>query len=68
MTPELLDAVVRLSKKYPNLRLLQLIGNAVPTEEARRRNNDFYYVDDRQLLQWLQEYEAKIDGMNAGRS
>ena len=54
------DRVRELLGKYPDLRLCQLIGNAVPSEEAQRRNNDFYYVEDKQLLQWLEEYDQKI--------
>lgn len=61
MTPELLNTVVRLSNKYPSLRLCQLIGNAVPSEEAQRRNNDLYYVKDEQLLEWLLNFEKLAD-------
>ena len=57
-------AVVRrleeLLQKYPDLRLCQLIGNAVPSAEAARRNNDFYYLPDEQLLEWLDEFERKV--------
>lgn len=68
MTPELLDTVVRLSKKHPSLRLCQLIGNAIPTEEAQRRNNDIYYIEDRELLKWLLEFEDKVEAERAKRS
>lgn len=49
-----------LAAKYPDLRLCQIIGNAVPAEVAQKYNNDFYYVEDEQLLQWLEEYDHKI--------
>ncbi len=49
-----------MATKYPDLRLCQIIGNAVPSEEAKKRNNDFYYVEDDQLIQWLDEFDRKL--------
>lgn len=62
---ELLRTIDRLSARYPALRICQLIGNAVPSEEAQRRGNDLYYVEDSQLLQWLLDYERKVESMRA---
>ncbi len=59
MTPELLTELARLSNKYPGLRLCQLIGNAIPREEAAKRDNDIYYIDDAQLLKWLKAWDAR---------
>ena len=61
MNQELLADITRLSEKYPDLRICQLIGNAIPAEEAARRDNDIYYIEDAQLLQWLRSYEELID-------
>ena len=61
MTPELLTEITRLSEKYPELRLCQLIGNALPAEEREKRDNDIYYVEDAELLRWLREFESKMD-------
>lgn len=60
---ELDETLQRLRHKYPDLRLTQLIGNAVPSPEAMRRGNDLYYVTDEDLLHWLRQYEAKIDSL-----
>ncbi len=66
MTQELLAELTRLSEKYPDLRLCQLIGNSIPVDEAQRRNNDIYYIEDDQLLQWLRRYEARVDKVGLG--
>ncbi len=60
MTTELLAELTRLSKEYPDLRLCQLIANAIPTGEIAKRNNDIYYIEDAQLLEWLRTYEARM--------
>ena len=54
---ELFHMLCWLIQKYPNLRLCQLICNAVPPEELARRNNDLYYVEDAELLDWLRSYQ-----------
>jgi len=64
---ELDETLQRLRHKYPDLRLTQLIGNAVPPPEATRRGNDLYYVTDEDLLGWLRQYEAKIDELRRER-
>jgi len=58
---QLLSTIERLSAKYPALRLCQLIGNATPPEEAKRRGNDLYYVEDSVLNQWLLIYECWVE-------
>ena len=46
--------------KYPGLRLCQLIGNAVPADVARKCKNDFYYVEDARLVDYLTIYDSKV--------
>lgn len=60
-----LDEMLRLLQKYPSLRVCQLIGNSIPTEELQRRENDIYHIEDEQLLQWLREFESKADAARA---
>lgn len=60
-----IQAIDRLSSKYPDLRITQLIGNATPSEEAQKLNNDLYYVEDSQLLEWLLGYERKLEAQRA---
>jgi hypothetical protein len=52
--------IVELLDEYPELRVMQLIGNATPTDEAKRRNNDLYYVEDELLLEWLETLEIRL--------
>ncbi len=59
MTTELLAELTRLSKEYPDLRLCQLIANAIPAGEVVRRHLDIFYIEDAQLLEWLLTYEAR---------
>ena len=62
-TPDNLLAIERLYQmivKHPELRLCQLIGNAVPAEEAKRLNNDLYYVEDKQLIGWLDDFDHQV--------
>ncbi len=62
------NTLARLSEKYPQLRVMQLIINAVPTEIYTQLNNDLYYVENEALLGWLLEYEQDIarSPVNAG--
>jgi len=47
---EILAVLLRLSERYPGLRIAQIIGNAVPT-------NDLYYIEDSDLFRYLLQYE-----------
>ena len=47
MDKELIKAICKVQKKYPGVRLLQLIGNCLPT------NFDGYYIEDDTLLESL---------------
>lgn len=58
---ELVSEIARLSRKYPGLRLCQLISGAIPVEELKQRGNDIFYIKDEQLRKWLLEFERKID-------
>jgi hypothetical protein len=62
---ELFHMLCCLMQRYPNLRVCQLICNAVPPEELARRQNDLYYIEDAQLLDYLRSYER---GMGPGKS
>jgi len=53
-----LRQLVRISNRNPDLRICQIIGNAVPPEEAKKRNNDIYYIEDADLLKWLEAFAA----------
>ena len=59
MNQELLAELTRLSEKYPELRLCQLIANAIPPQEYARRGKEIYYIEDSQLLDWLLTYKAR---------
>ncbi len=64
----LLERLVILANKYPQLRIFQLIGNATPPVEALRLHHDMYYVGDREFLQWLDDYEKQNDEQAARMS
>ena len=53
---ELLQTIVRLSDKYPSLRVTQLLGNSHGGEHI-----DLYYIEDSRLLNWLLLYETRAD-------
>ena len=57
----LLHTLLRLSDRYPMLRIAQLIGNAVPEEVKQRLSNDLYYMEDSELTRYLLEFEGKIE-------
>ncbi len=54
---ELLVTITRLSTKYPDLRVCQLIGNSLPAGQI-----DIYYIEDSELLQYLLQFEKKVGG------
>ncbi len=56
------NTIARLSEKFPQLRVMQLISNAVPQEVQNRMNNDLYYLENGALLEYLLEYEQKMKG------
>ncbi len=56
----LLSVLRGMSDADPDLRICQLIGNVIPPEEMKKRNNDIYYIEDSDLLKWLAEYQAKF--------
>ena len=57
-----------LNDKYPDLRVCQLIGNAYPEKERKRRGDDMYYVTDELLLKWLDEFDKKVTQMALERA
>lgn len=59
---QLLGTLTSLSNRFPQLRVAQLISNAIPSEELQRRGNDIYYIKDVDLLSYLREYESKLFG------
>ncbi len=52
--------IARLSEKYPKLRVMQLIVNAVPQDVIERLHYDLYYIDNEDLLSYLLCYEADV--------
>lgn len=52
--------IARLSEKFPQLRVMQLISNSIPPEVQERLNNDLYYVENEELLGYLLCYEADV--------
>lgn len=39
------------------LRIMQLLGNAIPQDILERYNNDLYYLPDAELLEFLTAYD-----------
>ena len=60
---ELLQTLARLSKRWPHLRVTQLIWNALPGTRRRRKGKDLFYVEDSELCKWLRKYEGWVDGL-----
>ncbi len=58
---EILRELDSLLHMYPDLRVFQLLGNAVPVEESEKRSNDMYYVTDEELLEWLRSYPERVE-------
>ena len=56
---DLLRTISRLSDKYPQLRIAQLLGNAW-APAARAGTERLYYMEDSQLLRLLLGYEAEV--------
>ena len=56
------NTLARLSEKYPHLRVMQLISNAVPQEVHTRLNHDLYYLRNEELMGYLLAYEQDIKG------
>ena len=46
--------------KFPSLRVMQLLGNAIPSEYMEKCGEDPYYLPDATLLQFLDQYEEKV--------
>lgn len=53
MRSQLLKTISRLAGKYPELRIGQILGNAI--------HGDLYYINDDVLLKTLLEYEYKTE-------
>ena len=51
------NTLARLCEKWPRLRVMQLIINAVPDEVA---DNGFYYIENDELMGHLLAFEQKI--------
>jgi hypothetical protein len=49
MRQELINLIVKLSEKYPTLRVCQILQNPFPP-------TDMYYITDEELLSNLKEY------------
>jgi hypothetical protein len=60
---DLLDTLRTMSACYPHLRIGQLIGNALPP----KINKDVYYIEDSDLLKYLEKYGETIEHQRAER-
>jgi hypothetical protein len=40
----------------PSKRVCQIINNAVPPKILAQRGNDTFYIEDKELAGWLQDY------------
>jgi hypothetical protein len=54
-----LEVMGIILRKFPSLRIGQLIGNVVPSEVAERMHKDFYYLPDEELLGYLEDYAKR---------
>ena len=57
---EVLAVLYRIVEKCPSLRMLQVLGNAIPSEVAARYNHDMYHLPDDELLGYLLKFEEEI--------
>ena len=55
---EVLQVLNRLSDRYPQLRICQLVGNVLPAEIV-----DPYYLEDSELLKHLIAFEGKMNAV-----
>lgn len=60
--PRVLKEIERIWKKYPDLRLCQLIINAIPPTKA------VFHVEEDQLLENLREYDANMSNTKGKNS
>ena len=51
-----LGALAKAAARFPNLRLGQIIGNAIPPTPSGPGS---YYASDAELAQWLEAYTRK---------
>jgi hypothetical protein len=54
---EVLKEIEKLLREYPALRVMQLLGNCI--------DYDPYYLTDKELLELLRGYPAKLDEARA---
>ena len=49
--------ITQISKRHLQLRVMQLISNAIPHDVQERLNGDLFYVENDELIRYLLEYE-----------
>lgn len=58
-----IKAVIRIIERvwltFPQLRLSQLLVNAIPSAELDRRKGDIFYLEDDEIVRWLNEFHRK---------
>jgi len=63
-----LEELVRLSNKFPHLRVMQLLGGVLGSTHMRSQGDglckDPYYLEDSALVKEFEKYEARIDEMH----
>lgn len=57
---EVCNTIARLSEKHSNLRVMQLIVNAIPQDVIEKFHSDLYYIDNEELLKYLLDYEQEM--------
>lgn len=55
VSDELLETLIVMKEKYPELRLGQLISNTM--DKYNERKVDLFYVEDSLLTDWLRRYD-----------
>jgi hypothetical protein len=64
---KVLNLLEYLAEVYPKSRVCQIINNAIPQEELSRRGNDTFYITDKELVVYLQDYIKGVDVVGAKR-
>lgn len=62
---EILATIKRLSERWPELRIGQLLVNSIPVASRKQCGNDVFYLEDADLLKGLLEYESWVERSSA---
>ena len=53
---KVLDLLEFCAELCPSLRVCQIISNAIPSDRLIANGHDTYYITDKELAGWLQDY------------